>query len=300
MTAGNGKPSTASKAPEAANGAGVSQGRTARAVAGKLPGDAERGTRTVKSVVRTLAILFELAGSESPLNVAALAGRVGLPRSTVYRLTETLIEEGLVARVRSDLMVTPKLALLTTGARMHITMRQVLERYLHQLVEVSGETASAHVRIGVLRRCIAEIEGTERVRWVRGVGFTAPIWTGAVGHVLLGGLSEDNIHEVLANADIVPTAPASITDRRELVRLALEARQKGWSGSSNETVDGACAIAAPLHDLNGDVTAALSLYAPSSRYSQLLTRVDVLQEIAKEASDQWIRISTLSDSAVAQ
>lgn len=245
----------------------------------------------MQPVVRTLRILFELAGINEPIDIATLAKRVDLPRPTVYRHIETLVSEGLVARIDSKIMVTPKLSLLMTGVKFNIGLMDIIRPYLNSLVEASGETAGAHARSGLIRRCFAEVEGTNGVRWARGVGFTAPVWTGAVGHVLLGLLPITEIDSILAKASIDPSASGSITDRSELKQLALEAHERGWSSSVNETVEGACAIAAPLLASNGEAYGAISLYAPSSRYDALLGYTDLLRKTSSEIADEWAKIS---------
>lgn len=250
----------------------------------------------MQSIVKSLNLLFAIAGSPEPVSVSYLAERLGLPRPTVYRHIETLVDEGLVARLPAGLVVTPKLALKVTGTRPPLALRDLALPRLHRLVDRSGETACLYVRSGLLRRCVAEVEGVQGVRWARGVGFAAPIWSGAVGHVLLGSLGEEEIDQILASADLTPTASNSCRDAAELKALALKARDRGWSASVNETVEGACAIAAPVQEGDGAVIAAMSLYAPSSRYSQLHDCIDVLQELAGETSREWAKVTGIDES----
>ena len=244
----------------------------------------------MRTVVKALRILAELSTSTSALSAATLAQRLDLPRPTVYRYLDTLAEEGLVALLDRKAMVTPKLAAIMTPPRQHLTLMKVVQPVLNELVDVSQETASAHIRAGSIRRCVAEVEGTRGVRWARGVGFTAPVWSGAVGHVLMGTLSEAEMDTILANSKIEALASMSITDRSELKRLALLARSEGWSGSVNETVEDACAIAAPVLTPEGDLLIAISLYAPSSRYDELPTHVRALRDAAGRVEKEWARV----------
>lgn len=249
----------------------------------------------MQSIVKSLSLLFAIAESKDPVSAASLASTLDLPRPTVYRHLETLVAEGLVARLANGFVVTPKLALKVTGARPPIGLRHVAIGNLNRLVAHSGETASLHVRSGTLRCCVAEVEGVHGLRWARGVGFTAPIWSGAVGHVLLGGVDDAQIDEMLASADLAPSASNSCTDPVRLKELALEAQEQGWSGSANETVEGACAIAAPIHESSGRVIAAMGLYAPSTRYEHLMESVDLLLELAAETSAEWAKVSGIDE-----
>lgn len=252
----------------------------------------------MQSIVKSLGLLFAIAESKDPVSVASLACNLDLPRPTVYRHLETLVTEGLVARLANGFVVTPKLALRVAGARSPIGLRHVAIANLNRLVAHSGETASLHVRSGTLRCCVAEVEGVHGLRWARGVGFTAPIWSGAVGHVLLGGIDHGQIEEILASADLTPSASNSCTQPVRLKQLALEAQKQGWSSSFNETVEGACAIAAPIHESTGRVIAAMGLYAPSTRYEQLMESVDLLVELATETSAEWAKVSGIDEIGV--
>lgn len=244
----------------------------------------------MRTVVKALRILAELSTSTNALSAATLAQRLEIPRPTVYRYLDTLADEGLVALLDGKAIVTPKLAAILTTPRNHLTLMQVVQPVLNELVDVSQETASAHIRSGSVRRCVAEVEGTRGVRWARGVGFAAPIWSGAVGHVMMGTLSEAEMDAILASSNIQAYASMSITDPSELKRLALLANSKGWSGSVNETVEDACAIAAPVLSPQHDLLLVVSLYAPSSRYDELLTNVRTVRNAAGRVETEWARV----------
>jgi IclR family mhp operon transcriptional activator len=57
----------------------------------------ESGIRTNRSLVRGLKVLTEISAS-GPMRASEVARRVGLPRATVVRLIETLIESGMIRR----------------------------------------------------------------------------------------------------------------------------------------------------------------------------------------------------------
>lgn len=59
-----------------------------------------RGVRGVKSAARTVALLeLPAARGERPARPDELAGELGVPRSSMYQLPQTLVESGWV---RSD------------------------------------------------------------------------------------------------------------------------------------------------------------------------------------------------------
>lgn len=248
--------------------------------------------KPVQSVVRALDFLFLLAESDQPLNASAAAVRLRLPRPTVYRLAETLGDLGLVARVDAGFITTPKLLLLASGSRSTLQLQDVAHPYLQSLVSATGETAGLHVLKGDLRRCIDEVEGHHGIRWSRGVGFTAPAWSGAVGHVLLAGMTNEQLQPFFDRIEFEQLASGSIRSLRVLKRRIVEARERGWSASHSETVQGAAAIAASVQEQSRTV-AAINLYAPADREEALHGWIPVLIETAKKLSDEWTHFATV-------
>lgn len=253
--------------------------------------DADNGL--IQSVTRACDVLFTIAGSEQPLTVASLSKILDLPRPTIHRILHTLVASGVVARVDSGkaYVSTPKLALASAANARTATLADLATPYLHRLVAISEETASLHVRIGDLRVCLAEIEGSRGIRWVRGSGWSAPIWLGAVGRLLLAGLPETECKEILSRQPLHALASNTVVDEPELQTLLETVRADGWSSSESETVDGAAATAAPVIGTNGQTIGALSLYASADRLPHMVSLVDDLRQSADELSRDWATMS---------
>lgn len=247
----------------------------------------------IQSVTRAFDVLFAVAGSERPLTVALLSKDLELPRPTIHRILNTLVASGVVARVDSDkaYVVTPKLALTTAANASTATLGDIVMPYLHRLVAISEETANLHVRVGDLRVCVAEVEGSRGIRWVRGQGWSAPIWSGAVGRLLLAGMSDDERHEILSRNELHAIASNTVIDGPKLRSLVDKARTDGWSCSESETVDGAAATAAPVSDANGKTIGVLSLYASADRLPHMVSLVEELRQAAAEVSENWATMS---------
>lgn len=253
----------------------------------------------VQSVTRAFDVLFAVAEIEHPPSARTLSEKLGLPRSTVHRILNTLEASGVVSRIGSDkgYAVTPKLAMAATVNSGGTTLGAIAEPYLHRLVTVSEETAAVHVRTGNHRTCVAEVQGLRGIRWVRGRGWSAPVWSGAVGRVLMAGMSDDELDALLGRSDLQPLGRNSVVDDVDVRRLVADARRQGWSSSESETVDGAAAVAVPIIDGDGATVGALSLYAPDDRLGHMLTLVEALQTAACDLGRYWIAISTVQPGA---
>lgn len=245
----------------------------------------------MQSLLRGLDILFQVGDGDGPVSPADLAVALDLPRPTVYRLVDTLVTRGLIARQAGGLVPTPRLLMLGGGGSATLSLCDVVEPHLQRLLADVGETVGLHVRVGDHRRCVAEIEGHHGIRWARGIGFTAPVWSGAVGHVLLAGIPEAAREELYERIELAPLAANSVRDIEELRAGVDLTRERGWGASESQTVDGAAATAAPVRDQRGGTVAVMSLYAPAHRYDELKAHVDDLLRAAAAASRDWKAIA---------
>lgn len=245
----------------------------------------------MQSVNRALDVLFLLARDGGTHGASTVAKELGLPRPTVYRILETLGSRGVVAKVGDEFGVTEKLGRIAAGP-VGVVLTDVVGDHLHSLAGITNETSGLHARYGDVRRCVAEVEGSHGIRWARGVGFTAPVWSGAVGHVILAGLPDREIEEIANRSEFSPLASNTVSNLDELLERVECARERGWGASSEETVDGASAIAAPIKDQNGRTAAVMSLYAPADRFSATKEYVPALLEAAAAVSDEWIGLTS--------
>ena len=263
-----------------------------------IPGSVD--DRLVQSVTRAFDVLFAVAGSDQPPAAGALAKELSLPRPTVHRILNTLVATGVISRVEANkgYVVTPKLVLAAAANKHQASLDGIASSYLHRLVAMGEETASLHVRTGDLRACLAEVQGSRGIRWVRGPGWSGPLWSGAVGRTLLAGLPDAEVDEVLSRCEMQPLARNTIVDTAAVRNLISLDRERGWSSSESETIDGAAAVAAPVFDANGRTIAALSLYAPADRLPHMHSLVDDLQDVARELGHHWVAISTVRHNSV--
>ena len=251
----------------------------------------------MQSVSKAFDVLFAVAYADTPPNVATLASTLSLPRPTVHRILDTLATVGVVTRrdPEKGFVVTPKLALASAASQNTATLTDMIVPYLHRLVAISEETSSLHLRAGDLRICAAEVEGSRGIRWARGPGWNAPVWAGAVGRMLLAGVSPDELAEILQRSHPTPLASNTVVEESRLRQLVSDVRAVGWSASTSETVDGAAAVAAPIITANGHTIAALSMYASADRLPAMESLAPQLRAIADEAAAEWDKISTLSN-----
>jgi DNA-binding IclR family transcriptional regulator len=132
---------------------------------------------------------------------------------------------------------------------------------------------------------IAAVDSPHRLRVTAELGTRVPLTAGATARSLLAFAPAPLIERVLARPR-APLAEGTLLDEAEIrSRLAL-IRANGWAISSQETFDGAWAVAAPILDDSGIAVASVGVAAPINRHSpetEQATRGALLRAVARAA-----------------
>ncbi|GHA98520.1 IclR family transcriptional regulator [Streptomyces thermoviolaceus subsp. thermoviolaceus] len=193
--------------------------------------------REVKSAARTVELLELLAArGDRPARLQELAETLGVPRSSMYALLQTLISRGWV---RTD--VTGSLygigihALLTGTSYLDSDPRVRLVRpFLDQASQQLGETIHLGRLDGWDVAYLATRESHEYLRTISRVGRRLPAHVGALGKALLAERPDEDL----------PDGPyEALTENSRTTREALAAdlaavRERGWAVDREEGVLG--------------------------------------------------------------
>lgn len=237
---------------------------------------------------RTVEALLALRNG--PKSLGKISEETGLPKPTAHRLLGQLVDANVVYQLADqEYMLGVRAielgqALLNAPAWEHAF---VARPELKEFARTTGETVTLHVRMGNYRMCIAEFESVHALRYVGGVGLTAPLYLGSAGKVLLAFASERDRERYLtalerAAAHVGPTDHA--LDISALRRTLHEVRTAGWAESTGERIEGASAVSVPVRGDDGSLVASLSVLGPTLRLGeeQRQKLVPELQRIAAQ------------------
>ena len=255
-------------------------------------GDATSATASTKAnddvspsraVSRAMDVLFSLL--DGPLSLARIGERTSLSKPTAHRLLATLGRYQLVIQDpgTSEYMLGPAcLGIADSVLRGLGGLGMLAKATLEGLAESSRETVALHVPAGTQRVCVEQVPSPQPVRYTSNVGVAKPIYTGAMGKVLLAFMGEDSRHEILGRITLTRVTNATITDRAELDEQIRQARLNGFSVSRGEQAEGVAAVSAPVFGANGHLTAALSVLGPAHRLSE--ATVDQIAPLVRRAA----------------
>ena len=226
----------------------------------------ERPAGLVGSVANALDLLQILhGGGEIQVNRASRA--LGISRSTVHRLLNTLAVYGYVEQdpVTRSYLPGPALMDLGLAALQSNNLRPVARDALARLAAVTRETTHLMVLRGDEVLCIDSIESNQTVRTGSRVGWVLPARATASGKALLADLTDAELREIFPwDAVAGPVSSRGNEDADLLAELEL-VRARGYATNVGESEPDISAVAVVLRGRSGRARAALSVTAPRTR-----------------------------------
>ena len=175
--------------------------------------------RPVGSVARALALLDELAASDTDLGVSELARRIGVNASTASRLLATLERDGYVARdPRGPYRLGLKLVALADRALARLDIRELARPSLEELVAVTGETATLSVPGEHAAVTVDFVPSASSVSSVARLGRPSIAHATAAGKVMLAFAFPFDDDPVAGAGELVRYTDRTITDPAALGR----------------------------------------------------------------------------------
>lgn len=229
------------------------------------------GSRTLS---RGLSVLRCLGTAADGATVAELSAATGLDRAVLYRLLETLGDEGFVFRDPQTRRFQLGVALVELGARAGrgLEVRRLAVPAMRALMDQCREAVCLAVRD---RSDVVVIDRLEPpglfVRVGYHVGFRHSLAIGAHGRALLAHLAPDDV------VALVKSSP----------QLAAEldlTRTRGFAVSADELERGAAGVAAAIMDRTGRAIASIGMVAPSPRLPDPAAAGPHVRNLAREVS----------------
>ncbi|GAB3158231.1 IclR family transcriptional regulator [Micromonospora sonneratiae] len=210
---------------------------------------------------RGVQLLQAFRPSGEPLRLTELCRRTGLPKATVHRLIEQLVELALLQRTPDGFV--PGIALFELGELVPVKqrLREAALPFMQDLYEATHETIHLGVRSDLDVVYAEKIRGHAGVDTPSRVGGRLPLPCTGVGKVLLAYSGQELIDEVLLRP--LPRLTAhSITDPGLLADELAQIRYSGIGYDRQEAALGLSCVASPVL-VHGEIVAALSISVPA-------------------------------------
>ena len=211
---------------------------------------------------RMMDVLFLLEKRAGGATIRDLVDRLGLPRTTVYRILNTLQFHDMVRRSGDgSYRLGPRLLALAarTIADSHdFDLATLSKPHLERLAQETGEACKVSVRDGDSVLVVAGVQGTREYALTVVPGQHLPLHAGAAGKILLAFAPKADLAAFLARP-LARYTSRTLADKKRLQADLAKIRRQGWAQDKGEYAPSIHAIAAPIPDRNGAVIAALSV-----------------------------------------
>lgn len=240
-----------------------------------------------QSVLRAVGLLKTLTAAGREMDLAELTEAAGLARTTTHRLLSALESEGLIARnpATNAYRLGPAAIAVGSQALRSNDLRQVVQPFLVQLAEGTGETATLEVLSDTQMLILDEVLGRHLVGTNPSLGTAWAVHATSTGKALLAALPESE-REALIDRPLVRFTEHTITSHEQLREELAKIRRQGWAEANQEIADGFVAIGAAVLDSMNSPVGGISINAPTSRMSRRRAREtgELVRETAARVS----------------
>lgn len=248
--------------------------------AAPVPGDGY-----VQSFARGLGVIRSFSADAPRQTITQVAASTDLTRAGARRVLLTLQSLGYAATDGRLFWLTPKILDLGFSYLSSQPLWHLSEPIVEALVERIKDSSSIAVLDGHEIVYMLRVPTRKVMRVTLGAGSRLPAYSTSLGRVLLGGLDDAALHDLMRRHPPQALTAHTITDPEALLAAVRHAQQQGWATNDRELETGLVSIAAPIFDRAGRTVAALNVGAAYAHDSLARLRNDVLPELLKAARD---------------
>jgi DNA-binding IclR family transcriptional regulator len=224
-------------------------------------------TPSVQSLDRGLVILEAVARANGPVPLGELRTLLGINRSSVFRLANTLRRRGFLAnpKGRNDYIVGPSIWRLFRNYDWSMLV-SFCRPHLKALANRTGETAHLSVRQGKQTLFIDHQSSSNQIIAVSGqTGEFKPLYCTAHGKALLADCGLTGLKAIFGSEPFQAYTPRTVLSLEQLAKACARIKEEGVALDDAEFEEEVRCLAAPIRDSDGTIIAAIGISAPFAR-----------------------------------
>jgi len=214
------------------------------------------GVHAALSVLETLIVA-------EPLSLSDLAGRLGIPKSSLLRVCSVLTHRGWVTRARDGRY---SLGVRAIGLSAHATEYPLVRAFravAPELLTRHNETVCMAVLDGDESAFIALEETSHPIRLAANVGDRTPAFASPSGQVILAARAPQVVAAEYAGRSLITPTGRRLRGVEELLERLESVRRNGWAESYDESALGLYSIAVPIRNAAGAISrTVISIFTP--------------------------------------
>ncbi|MFB6781968.1 IclR family transcriptional regulator [Streptomyces sp. NPDC056352] len=230
-------------------------------------GERETASSASPAVGRALDILLHLAGRSGPVQAAALARELGIPRSSAYHILSVLVDRGFVTYLPKEQAYGLGVASFEIGSA--YLRHEPLERLARPILRSASNRLGQTVHLGIVHgaetvyllkeRPRSRPSGDADIALVTDIGVRLPAHLTANGRAVLAHSAPAQLRALFPRrGDLITRTGKGPRSLPELLSLLAQDRERGWSEEVELVSEGFRSMGIAAFDHNERPVAALS------------------------------------------
>lgn len=215
----------------------------------------------VPGLARGVEILRMFSRDRSTITAPEMARELGIPRSTMFRLVQTLEHLGLLESDAGGHSHRLGVGMLGFGFEYvsSLDVTEVGRPELERLRDATGLATHMVVRDGTEVVVVLKVPGRSAFSGSLSVGARLPAHGTVLGRVMLAGLDNQELRELFDGKSLPRFSDETPTNLDSLIALLAADRRRGYAVSQSYFEPGICSVAAPIRDNSGAVVAGINV-----------------------------------------
>jgi DNA-binding IclR family transcriptional regulator len=219
------------------------------------------------TVGKALDILDLVAKHGRPVRFTELLAEAAYPKATLYRLLQTLTNQGMLAYDpdRQAYSLGVRLVRLAHAAWAQSSLAPIARPWIDKLSEQVGETIHL-AQLDLAQVLYVDKRNARRpVEMFAQAGKVGPAYCTGVGKAMLAFLSSDALDQALSQQTFHRFTPATLTTAAALRQELSVIRSRGFAFDAEEHEPGIICVALPILTRAGRPIGALSVTSTTAR-----------------------------------
>ena len=225
----------------------------------------------IQVIARAANILRALENEHDGLSLSDIAKRVSLPRSTVQRIVNALLDEQFLIAATRSARVKLGPAILRLAANTSFDFATVVRPHIENLSSKINETVDLSMQRGDQMIFIDQVKVSHRLSAISEIGESLPMFSAANGKAALSLLTNQEITDLLEDGLFKETTN-TVDSIAKLLEQVDKIRITKIAIDDQEHAEGICAIGTAFCDPLGRIYAA-SIPVPAVRFYRLRDRL---------------------------
>jgi len=253
-----------------------------------------QGTKNIQSIERAVMILEYLSKHPAGSQLTSISKDLSLNKSTTFGLVSTLENLRCIRQDQTTSRYYLGLRLLEFGHSLMSSMDiiTVAKPFLRELSAKYDETVNLALLSGNNVIYVDRVQSSKSVRVEMQLHEQVSTYCCSTGKVFLSYMDQQQRESIIEKMDFKPRTIYTITNKAQLLAELENIRNRGYAYDREEYEIGLTCIAAPVLDQEDQVTASISLNAPTARMLQI-NQEELILDIRQTAKKMAARMTAL-------